>query len=66
MAYQVLLSDEEYAALAKAATTRGQSVEALVHEAVAEKYLAPAAPAQRAQDPLVEYISHSAVCRKTK
>lgn len=38
MAYSITLSDEEYAALSAIAAERGQPIESLVHEALAERY----------------------------
>lgn len=61
MAYQISLTDEEYAALKAAAQLRKSTVEALVHEALAERFEA-AEPLGRApkqihsRDPLAEYM----------
>ena len=40
MAYQVTLTDEDYAALSAAATQRGAPIAELVHEAIAAQYTA--------------------------
>jgi hypothetical protein len=47
MTYQITLTDEEYSALVAAAEAQGKSVEALVHTALAEQYLAEPKPAER-------------------
>lgn len=41
MTYQIMLSDEEYAALAVAAAQSGEPIEQLVHDAIMTRY-APA------------------------
>lgn len=41
MAYSITLTDEEYTALAAEAAARGTTVEALVHQALAERAKAP-------------------------
>ncbi len=38
MAYQITLSEEDYAALAAASTQTGEPIEQLVHEAIAARY----------------------------
>ena len=50
MAYQITLTDDEYAVLAAAAEQAGTTVEALVHEALDERLL------RRAPDPLADYM----------
>jgi hypothetical protein len=55
MAYTITLTDDEYAALAAAAAKRGQPIEALVHEALAERY-ASAGRAPTQADPLIAYM----------
>jgi hypothetical protein len=47
VAYQITLTDEEYAALVTAAEAQGKSVEAPVHAALAERYPAVEQPAKR-------------------
>ncbi|HEY7976226.1 MAG TPA: hypothetical protein VID72_12840 [Ktedonobacterales bacterium] len=59
MAYTITLTDEEYAALAAVAAERGQPIEALVHEALAERYArrdAEGATTPPQADPLVAYM----------
>lgn len=57
MAYQIILSDDEYAALSALAAQRGQQIETLVHEALAERYAVPSSPRGIKQvDPLVDYM----------
>jgi hypothetical protein len=38
VAYQITLTDEDYTALAAAATRTGDSIEELVHRAIAERF----------------------------
>ncbi len=47
MAYTITLSDEDYAALAAAAERSGETIDQLVHEAIAEQMTAPAKPKQK-------------------
>jgi hypothetical protein len=54
VAYQITLTDEEYAALAAAAAEHGQPVEALVHEFIAA-HIRPRAPHQP-DDPLIRQM----------
>ncbi len=56
MAYTITLTDEEYAALSAAAAERGQSVEALAHEALAERYARSDTGAAPQADPLIAYM----------
>lgn len=58
MAHQITLSDEEYEALSVVAAQRGQPVETLVHEALAERYAVPRPAGDRRRiDPLVAYMA---------
>lgn len=50
MAYQITLTDDEYAALAAVAEQAGTTVEALVHEALDERL------SRRAPDPLADHM----------
>lgn len=60
MAYQITLTDAEYAALAKLAAERGAAVDTLVHEAIAEwigeqeEIEAEAAPQSEPENPLMK------------
>lgn len=58
MAYTITLTDDEYAALSAAAAQRGQPIEALVHEALADRYARGGAGAQSSTqaDPLIAYM----------
>ncbi|HEY8323061.1 MAG TPA: hypothetical protein VIG77_01120, partial [Ktedonobacterales bacterium] len=56
MSYQITLTDAEYAALSALAARRGQAIETLVHEALAERYQTPPAIAGADSDPLVVYM----------
>ncbi|MGH2514478.1 MAG: hypothetical protein ACRDHP_02375 [Ktedonobacterales bacterium] len=42
MAYQITLSEEDYAALSAASASSGAPIEQLVHEAIATRFSAPA------------------------
>ena len=46
MAYQITLSEDDYAALAAASTQTGEPIEQLVHEAIAARYI-PQPPARQ-------------------
>jgi hypothetical protein len=46
MAYQITLSEDDYAALAAASTQTGEPIEQLVHEAIAAHYI-PQPPARQ-------------------
>ena len=46
MAHQILLSEDDYAALRKVSAQRGEPIERLVHEAIAAHYAA-GAPAKQ-------------------
>jgi len=41
VAYQIILSEEDYAALVAASTQTGEPIEQLVHEAIAARYESP-------------------------
>ena len=61
MAYQITLTDGEYAALKAAAERRKSTIEALVHEALTERFeTAPQGNSTserlQAADPLAEYM----------
>jgi hypothetical protein len=49
MAYQITLSEDDYAALTAAANETGEPIEQLVHEAIAARYLSPPAAGQIGQ-----------------
>jgi hypothetical protein len=53
MSYQIALTDDEYHGLAAAAAERGQPIEALVHEALAERYSMPIPGVKHSLDPLI-------------
>ena len=48
MSYQIQLSDEDYEALCTAAAQRGESIETLLHDAIASQY--PVLPGARQQE----------------
>lgn len=41
MAYQIMLTEEDYAALAAASTRTGTPIESLLHQMIAERFLTP-------------------------
>ncbi|MGO8947824.1 MAG: hypothetical protein ACLQUY_09205 [Ktedonobacterales bacterium] len=47
MAHQILISDDDYAALVAAAQERGAPIETLVHEAIAQNYATSTQPTSR-------------------
>lgn len=59
MAYQITLSEEDYAALVAASTQTGEPIEQLVHEAIAARYESepPAARTGRYRYPTGEPIT---------
>jgi len=59
MAYQIALSDEDYAALQVAASQRGESMESLLHTAIARQY--PMASATRPQLGTYSYPTHEPI-----
>lgn len=54
MSHQITLTDEEYEALAAAAAARGEPVEALVREALAERFPAMRGAMPQVHDRLIE------------
>jgi hypothetical protein len=59
MVHQITLSDDEYEALAAAAAARGQPVEALVREALAERFPTMRSGQPHAHDALVEVMQRA-------
>lgn len=53
MAHQITLTDDEYEALAAAAAVRGQSIEALVRERLAERFPAVRDSQSQTHDSLI-------------
>lgn len=54
MAYQITLTDDEYAALSAAAARTGKSVDELAHAAIRRQYTKPAT--ERTDDALAVYM----------
>ncbi len=59
MAYQIALSDEDYAALLAAASQQGESMESLLHTAIARQY--PTTSAARPQVGSYSYPTHKPI-----
>ncbi|HLY30231.1 MAG TPA: hypothetical protein VKQ36_04335 [Ktedonobacterales bacterium] len=59
MAYQITLTDDDYAALEAVATQRGEPIEALLHQAIVSKY--PATSPARQQQGTYTYPTHKPI-----